>query len=360
MFLSLSILSFYLNDIPENDRLSRAIQVEVRSIQRSENPKIDSVVTVEDSEGAPVDLKIWATHGLTPDLTEGHRYELRGVRGTSWLKNGTRYYELSSTREFQATDLGPVDDDALRLLVVGDTHVGYRHRQQADKVKSARRLDARQSFRQVLEQAQLLGVDAIIHAGDIFDHVATGYDRDFVIDLLTDEFRGIPFYYVYGNHDVPASRHTLDGATSNTAHVGRLTSSAIEIDSPGVNIVGVDYANSSFPGDSLTLPATNAPTNILVAHDTPYPVRNSQNQLLHKKNGADYRDVITASPLPIDLIVSGHMHVGQTGTLDDHEIPVVVTGAPAPIFKGNRDTVPSTWLLRITDESEPTVSRQPL
>jgi len=48
-----------------------------------------------------------------------------------------------------------------------------------------------------MDQANTLDADAIVHAGDIFDHVAIGADRSFVIDALDSELN-IPFYYIYG------------------------------------------------------------------------------------------------------------------------------------------------------------------
>jgi len=72
-----------------------------------------------------------------------------------------------------------------------------------------------------MDQANTLDADAIVHAGDIFDHVAIGADRSFVIDALNSELN-IPFYYIYGNHDEPASRRTVDGATNDTSEIERL------------------------------------------------------------------------------------------------------------------------------------------
>jgi len=83
-------------------------------------------------------------------------------------------------------------------LIVGDTHVGYRHRRRDKKAKGAKDLDARDRFQAVMDQANTLDADAIVHAGDIFDHVAIGADRSFVmIDALNSELN-IPFYYIYG------------------------------------------------------------------------------------------------------------------------------------------------------------------
>lgn len=75
----------------------------------------------------------------------------------------------------------------------------------------------------MLQQADALNVDAVIHAGDVFDHGAIGSDRSFVTDLLTEQYDRLPFYYIHGNHDAPASRRTLDGATTDHDHIHRLT-----------------------------------------------------------------------------------------------------------------------------------------
>lgn len=192
---------FTRDEIPENDRISGGITVRVCEFSTSSNKKVDYEAIVEDANGQTVPLDIWATHNLSVSLTEGHQYKLEGVRGNSWTKNGTRGYKLSSTKDFTATDLGRPQNDTTRLLIVGDTHIGYRRRKRSKKAKWARDMDARAAFRDVLQRAVTQDVDAVIHTGDIFDHVATQADREFITELLTTEFADIPFHYVYGNHD---------------------------------------------------------------------------------------------------------------------------------------------------------------
>jgi Icc-related predicted phosphoesterase len=352
---------FSRDEIPQNDRLSGSIVAVVRDVSPSRNDKLDYEVTVEDADGHSTPLKIWSTHGLTTSLEEGHRYELDDVRGRYWSQDGTRRYQLDSTRDFTATDLGSAADTATRLLLVGDTHVGYRHRHQDDKVAGAGDLDARESFRSVLEQADTLSVDAIVHAGDIFDHGATGHDRTFVIEQITENL-DIPFYYVYGNHDEQASRRTVDGDTSDIPRVHRLSADTWPVRFADVALFGIDNKNSAFPGEPLeqSIDSINSSANVLAVHDTPYPVRDEQGVLLHNEGEADFRDAVEQSDTQIDLIVSGHMHVGQKGILDDFEIPVIVTGAPAPINKGKRSNNSSTWLLRVTEGGIEDITRQPL
>lgn len=352
---------FTRDDLPSNGRLSDSITVLIRDVSPSSSDKLDLEVTVEDADGNTVPLKIWSTHSLSLSLTEGHQYELEGVRGKYWSQDGTRHYQLDSTKDLTVTELGPPNDNTTRLLVVGDTHVGYRHRRRGKKAKGARNLDARDRFRAVLDQANTLGADGIIHAGDIFDHVATGADRSFVIDALTSEL-SIPFYYIYGNHDEPASRRTLDGATDDVSGIMRLSRDGESAGEPGVTLFGIDYSYDSFPRKPLksSIQSLLSNANVLVVHDTPYPVRNENGYQIHKKQGADFREAIEDAAVDIDLIVSGHMHIGQQGTLDEFQIPVLVTGAPAPINSGKDDNNPSTWLLHISEDGIDNITRHAL
>lgn len=352
---------FTRDELPRNDRLSRPITVLVRDVSFSSNDKLDFEVTVEDAKGHSIPLKIWSTHSLSLSFNEGHEYELENVRGRYWTQGGTRHYQLDSTKDLTVTDLGPVEDGATRVLIVGDTHVGYRHRRRDKKAKGAQEVDARERFRALMNQAETLDADSVVHAGDIFDHVAIGADRSFVIDHLTSECN-IPFYYIYGNHDEPASRRTLDGATAEVSNIERLSRDGAPVGERDVTLFGIDYSHDCFPGDPLdsSVQSVRSNANVLVVHDTPYPVRDVDGQLMHQKRSADFREAIERTSVDIDLIVCGHMHVGQQGTLEESQIPVLVTGAPAPINSGKEDNNPSTWLLRVTEHGMDTITRHPL
>jgi len=121
----------------------------------SSSNKLDFEVTVEDADGHTISLKIWSTHSLP--------FRLPKVTGTNWKtsEEGTghrvsRHYQLDSTKDLTVTELGPADDTATRLLIVGDTHVGYRHRRRDKKAKGAKDLDARDRFQAVMDQANTL------------------------------------------------------------------------------------------------------------------------------------------------------------------------------------------------------------
>jgi hypothetical protein len=80
-------------------------------------------------------------------------------------------------------------------------------------------------------------------------------------------------------------------------------------------------------------------------------VQDQQGKRLHDQQEADFCDVVDQSSVDIDIIVSGHMHVGQEGKLEGHGIPVTITGAPSQINKSSSDHSPSVWLVRIEKDS---------
>lgn len=156
---------FSVDDIPNNKRISNAIEVTITDVSLSDNSKIDYELTIEDSVGNTVAMNIWTTHDVDVSWTESHRYELTNVRGKVWTKNGQRHARLSSAKNLQVTDLGPVTGDTTRIFVIGDTHVGYANRKRKNRVPQYRDVDCEDSFRKAVEQATSRDVDAFVHTG---------------------------------------------------------------------------------------------------------------------------------------------------------------------------------------------------
>jgi len=91
------------------------------------------------------------------------------------------------------------DSGPLQLLVVGDTHVGYRHRPSSTKPPWAQAVDNRRTFSRCLTRARDLGIDTVVHAGDVFDHEITQADTDHVHEeIQRTHDAGIPFYFIHG------------------------------------------------------------------------------------------------------------------------------------------------------------------
>ncbi len=95
----------------------------------------------------------------------------------------------------------------MRILHVADTHLGTRQ-----YGLEARRRDFAAAFRQLIDLALEHGVEAVVHAGDLFN------DRSPLMEDLTDVVRelgrlrdaGIPFLGVVGNHEGKRGLQWLD------------------------------------------------------------------------------------------------------------------------------------------------------
>ncbi|MDZ5813086.1 metallophosphoesterase, partial [Halorubrum sp. AD140] len=242
--------------------------------------------------------------------------------------------------------------------VLGDTHVGYRHRSPSEKAAWARNVNAREAFVRCLERARDLDVDAVVHAGDVFDHGNTQGDRNAVRQAISRTVgAGILFYYVFGNHDDEKGRKLL----TSTSGI-HLTETTSPVGSSSVNFRGVDHSGQSFPttapGGSMDMPLGK---NVLVIHASPHPAVDRSGSLLYQKdpNRADILPYIESADFDIDLIITGHLHVADQAHVRGRAIPVLVTGPTVPISSYEKNSNPSTWLLTAT-ESGIDLDRRPV
>ncbi|QLD86157.1 metallophosphoesterase family protein [Natronomonas halophila] len=314
-----------------------------------------------DEDGDQLHVITWKTHNVSQQWVEGREYELEGARGKRYSTQSGDRVEIHSTTAFQAREVSQTA--ATRICVVGDTHVGYRHRPRSNKASWSYDVDNRETFTKVLRRARNQNVDAVIHAGDIFDHETTQSDLDTVHEEVTRTCeQGIAFYFVQGNHDKEAGRRLLKRLTAEQSECIRLTTEETSISGKGesLNAYGYDHSGAELPSLSpdhrfhtLGVP------EVLVIHDTPFPVVDEQNVNIYSPEQLDLRDFLTESTVTPDLIIAGHLHVGSEGTVRDHDVPVLTTGPTAPISDSTEDNDPSTWLLTVTGDS-PEISRQPL
>lgn len=344
------------DEVQHDRRLPDSIIITVTEVNTQPKYPRDLELTATDENGSELYVIVWKTHDIDQQWVESQDYELDGARGKRYsTQSGTRV-ELHSTSAFRVQEVN--QSDTTRLLVMGDTHVGYRHRPQSDKSSWAQNVNGRDVFTRCLKRAREADVDAVVHAGDIFDHHNTEEDRLRVGQAInrTVQF-GIPFYYVYGNHDDEYGRRLL-----NTAPGVHLTEDTTLVGEQPVNLLGVDHLGHRFP--------TQAPKasielllnqNILVVHETPYPVVDDGGKIVYQNDGnkADISGFIETAHYGIDLVITGHLHVAKQPQVQDYDIPVLVTGPTIPISSYLEDNRPSTWLLTITNEG-PELNRQPL
>ena len=94
-----------------------------------------------------------------------------------------------------------------RIVHTGDTHVGYRQYHSPE-----RRRDFLDAFEQVIADAVDDGVDAVVHAGDLFhDRRPELPDLMGVLSVLRElDDAGVPFLAVVGNHESTRGGQWLD------------------------------------------------------------------------------------------------------------------------------------------------------
>ena len=344
------------DDVPHDRHLRDSIAIRVTSVDTNPRKPRDVELEAIDDEGNEINAVIWQTHDVTQEWIEGQEYELSGALGKRYsTRDGTRV-ELHSTGTFRARRINGAE--SARVLLLGDTHVGYRHRSQSGKPAWARSVNARDVFTRCLERARESDVDAVVHAGDVFDHDTTRADRKHVGDAIRRTVQsGTQFYYVHGNHDDKRGRKLLKSTPGE--HLG---ASAATVGGGTVNLLGVDHSGRSFPQRApKASTGTVVGRNVLVVHETPYPVVDSDGTLVYKNDGdtADVSGYVETAGYGIDCIVTGHLHVAKQARVRGLETPVLVTGPTAPISTYIEDNQPSMWVLTASvDGTE--IERQPL
>ena len=344
-----------VDDLSAGRSLPAPMVVKVTDVNWTTRKSRRAEVALTDTGGNPLRLVDYEGADISVDWTVNHRYRISqcGVN-----RGGGGYdLELAPSKKTTVEELGRAQE-ATRLLVIGDSHVGYRHRPQSDKPTWAKDVNARDTFTRCLQRARDAKVDGVIHAGDIFDHHNTKGDRNRVGQEIARTVESdVAFYYVFGNHDDKQGRDLLQSTPG--IHLAERTS---YISKHLVKLQGVDHAGKSFPASAptATVQVDKGP-NILVIHETPYPVIDESGTLVYQNdvNKADISGYIETASYDIDLVITGHLHVANQLTLQDSDIPVIVTGSTIPISTYKKDSRPSTWLLTVT-EDELELTRQPL
>lgn len=334
------------DNVSHDKRLSGSITVIVDEVRTNPKSRRDAELSVRDEDGAELTVIIWETHQIDQSWEEGATYELTGARGKRYSTRSGTSVEVHSTKVFSAQQLDATN--TTRILVLGDTHVGYRHRSSSDKARWAKNVNARDVFIRCLDRARKLDVDAVIHAGDVFDHENIRGDRNAVGQAISRTVSaGIPFYYIFGNHDDDKGRELLKMTTGT--HLSEAMSPA---EDSSVDLLGVDHSGQEFP-TTAPLGSVDLLTgkNILVIHESPHPVLNDAGTLLYQNDGnrADISRFVDTADFDLDLVITGHLHVADRPRVRGYDVPVLVTGPTIPISSYQKDSNPSTWLLTATN-----------
>ena len=196
--------------------------------------------------------------------------------------------------------------DEIRIVHTGDTHLGYRQYH-----SDVRRQDFLNAFSTVVDDAISMGVDAIVHAGDLFD--SRNPTLDDILDAMGLFSRlksaGIPLLAIVGNHESKQSTQWLD-LYSSLGLVTRLGTEPYRLGE--VALYGID----SVPRTKIPLfdysvfegKATDARYNLLVMHQLVKPFAFGD---------WDIKDVIESIPFDVHAVLLGDNHKNEVTTVSD-------------------------------------------
>jgi DNA repair exonuclease SbcCD nuclease subunit len=196
--------------------------------------------------------------------------------------------------------------DEIRIIHTGDTHLGYRQYH-----SDVRRKDFLNAFSAVVDDAVDMGVDAVIHAGDLFD--SRNPTLDDILDAMGLFSRlksaGIPLLAIVGNHESKQNTQWLD-LYSSLGLVTRLSSEPYRLGE--VAIYGIDsVAKTKIPLFDYSIfdgKGTDARYSFLVMH-----------QLVNPFSFGDWdiREVIDSIPFDIHAVLLGDNHKSEIIKVDD-------------------------------------------
>lgn len=188
-------------------------------------------------------------------------------------------------------------DREIKLLHTADTHIGYRQYQ-----SETRRQDFLDAFSTVINDAIEMQVDAVIHAGDLFD------SRNPTLEDILETMRiisrlkssGIPFLAIVGNHESKQNTQWIDLFEKMGIAV-RLGYKPYKIDS--INIFGIDSVpKSKIPYFDYSVFNNNfddSSYNLLVMHQLMKPFAFGE---------WDCNEVIDSIPFEVHAILLGDYH----------------------------------------------------
>lgn len=325
-----------VDDLSIGHPIPAPMVVKVRDV--THNPKKSRRAEVElvDSVGNPLRLIDFEGANIEIQWKRNHRYH---IEKCSVQKGGGGYeIELAPSKKTEIEPLGAVGGST-RLLVLGDSHVGRE-----EHPRTGEAIDPIEAFSSIVDYALEVGVDAVIHAGDIFHNTANeehiAHTKQHVFSRLRNA--DTPFYYVRGNHGVEAGYDLLTGTTNDCISALDVRGTAVGDD---VCLYGIDHQEmGDIPWDDLHFPKSmNEEVSVLVLHQTLEPLPGCN------QRSVDIERIQRQAPRQFDFIVSGHHH--DASFTNWNGSTVMYTGAAEQMSK-NKDAVDRVaWLLRIENGS---------
>jgi DNA repair exonuclease SbcCD nuclease subunit len=322
-----------VDELSDGQPLPESISLEVTDIEWHPGQSRRADVILTDSTGDKIRFIDYDGANLSVDWTLGHRYRISrcGVQKGS----GEIRINLASSTKTRVTALA--NTQTTQLLVLGDTHVGRHNHPNLDFDDT---FDPREAFKTAVHYGIQQGVDAVVHAGDIFHESADNDDAEYIDTYIFAPLSaaGIPFYYVTGNHSSEAGNDLLTRRTGPL--VTTLNTTGTPLNSH-VRLFGINHhADGDLPWDTLTFPETvDEPVSILLLHQTLEQLTDDN------PKAVDLARIVQRFPNQFNYVFSGHHHDAARDTWE--EVPVQYTGAAEQMSTNNDPIDKVAWLITV-------------
>ncbi len=306
--------------------------VEVTAVEWESGKSRRAEIDLIDLDNNPLRLIDYEGAEISIDWQSGHRYRISDCN----VNAGKRGIELAPSKRTVIVPLGLPGDDT-HLLLVGDTHLG---REKHPKTEEA--IDPLEAFTAAIHYGINRGVDAVLHAGDVFHDSASVSQvtlaRQHVFDPLDEA--GIPLYYVKGNHGTLTGYQLLDDLEA----VVNLGTEGVTV-GDNVRIFGINHCpGGPLPWEEIEFPDSfPEQVSILVLHQTVEQLSGPG------IDSVDLTEIQQRFNGEFDLIASGHHH--DAIVKDWNGIPVMYTGAAERMSKNKNPTDRVVWLVTVVGES---------
>jgi len=190
-----------------------------------------------------------------------------------------------------------------RVLHTGDTHLGYQQYH-----LPARREDFLAAFQQVADDAVADDVDAVVHAGDLFnDRQPALTDILGAMSVLrTLAAADVPFLAIVGNHEAKRDRQWLD-LFERMGLATRLGTEPVVLDD--VALYGLDFVPRSRRENlSVEFEPADAAHAALVLHGLFEPFDHGE---------WDVREILRDAAVDFDVVLLGDDHEQKTRQIED-------------------------------------------
>ena len=302
--------------------------------------KRQAEITLEDDAGNQVLFVDYDGAELDIDWRQGTRYRVTDCP----VQPGDQHHRvtLAPGKRTEVTAVGTSDAEAT-LLILGDTHVGRsRHPGNGSRIVPIG------VFEIAVAVAESIGVDAVVHTGDIFhDNGVSQTEFDIVDERIFDRLaeHDIPFYYVTGNHGTRASKQFLRKQTAQRELVTNLTPAGVEI-GRAVRLCGVDRRrDGTFDASEHAFPTITAELGLLVLHHTVRQLQPSHRRGIDDGWEVDLDDLPFGGADEFDLVISGHHHSAKRDAVGTAE--AVYAGAAESMSTQPDPDDGLVWLLKI-------------